>query len=108
MFPPNNAFQLPRRLFLFLNTMMLTGRSWVQTCSAKRFPALCRRLRLVGTGLEDKAAADSGQVVLCRADGEVVEVDANHITVKEEGAAGKNAKRIIGFKVLRDQTLSPA
>lgn len=47
----------------------------------------------VGTGLEDKAAADSGQVVLAQADGEVVEVDADHITVKEEKADGKSAKR---------------
>ncbi len=37
---------------------------------------------LVGTGLEDKAAADSGQVILAKEDGEVTEVDANHITVK--------------------------
>ncbi|MEA1926317.1 MAG: DNA-directed RNA polymerase subunit beta [Patescibacteria group bacterium] len=38
---------------------------------------------LVGTGLEDKAAADSGQVVLAKEDGEVIEVDADHIAVKE-------------------------
>ena len=48
---------------------------------------------LVGTGLEDKAAADSGQVVLARAAGEVIEVDADHITVKEEEASGKSAKK---------------
>ncbi len=39
---------------------------------------------LVGTGIEDKAAVDSGQVVVARADGEVVEVDADHIVIKEE------------------------
>ncbi|HLM84462.1 MAG TPA: DNA-directed RNA polymerase subunit beta, partial [Candidatus Bathyarchaeia archaeon] len=48
---------------------------------------------LVGTGLEDKAAADSGQVVLAREAGEVTEVDASHITVKEEKENGKTAKR---------------
>ncbi|OGI25230.1 MAG: DNA-directed RNA polymerase subunit beta [Candidatus Moranbacteria bacterium RBG_13_45_13] len=47
----------------------------------------------VGTGLEDKAAADSGQVVLAHIAGEVSEVDADHITVKEEGASGKSAKK---------------
>jgi len=47
----------------------------------------------VGTGLEDKAAADSGQVVLTQSDGEVVEVDADHITIKEEKADGKSSKR---------------
>ncbi len=39
---------------------------------------------LVGTGIEDKAAADSGQVVIAKADGEVIEVDGDHIVVKEE------------------------
>jgi len=43
---------------------------------------------LVGTGIEDKAAADSGQVVIARKEGEVVEVDADHIIVKEEAPAG--------------------
>jgi DNA-directed RNA polymerase subunit beta len=47
----------------------------------------------VGTGLEDKAAADSGQVILAKNAGEVLEVDANHVTVKEEGENGKQTKR---------------
>lgn len=43
---------------------------------------------LVGTGIEDKAAADSGQVVIARADGIVSEVDADHIIIKEEAPVG--------------------
>ncbi|MDR3583628.1 MAG: DNA-directed RNA polymerase subunit beta [Candidatus Pacebacteria bacterium] len=43
---------------------------------------------LVGTGIEDKAAADSGQVVIAKAPGVVVEVDSDHIVVKEEAPAG--------------------
>jgi len=43
---------------------------------------------IVGTGIEDKAAADSGQVVIAKIDGEVVEVDSNHIVVKEKLPAG--------------------
>jgi len=37
---------------------------------------------LVMTGVEGRAAMDSGQVVLAQEDGVVTEVDANHITVK--------------------------
>ncbi|MBT3356588.1 DNA-directed RNA polymerase subunit beta [bacterium] len=48
---------------------------------------------LVGTGLEDKAAADSGQVVLAGVEGEIVEVDGAHIVLKEKAAKGKRAKR---------------
>ena len=47
----------------------------------------------VGTGLEDKAAADSGQVILAKEEGEVVEVDASHVTVKEEKEGEKPSKR---------------
>lgn len=43
---------------------------------------------LVGTGIEDKAAGDSGQVVLCAHDGEVIEADASHVVVKEEAPIG--------------------
>jgi DNA-directed RNA polymerase subunit beta len=48
---------------------------------------------LVGTGLEDKAAADSGQVILAKEAGEVTEVDASHITMKVETENGKSVKR---------------
>ena len=43
---------------------------------------------IVGTGIEDKAAVDSGQVVVAVAKGEVVSVDADHITVQEEAPVG--------------------
>lgn len=43
---------------------------------------------IVGTGIEDKAASDSGQVVLAVHDGEVIEVDASHVVVKEEAPEG--------------------
>jgi DNA-directed RNA polymerase subunit beta len=43
---------------------------------------------LVGTGLEEKAARDSGQVILSDVDGEVVEVDAGHIKIKTSAKKG--------------------
>ncbi len=48
---------------------------------------------LVGTGLEDKAAADSGQVVLSKVAGEIIEVDGAHIVLKETVEKGKRSKR---------------
>jgi len=47
---------------------------------------------IVGTGIEDKAAADSGQVVLAQNDGEVVVADASRVVVKEENPAGAKNK----------------
>lgn len=43
---------------------------------------------IIGTGIEDKAARDSGQVVLALEAGEIVEVDANHIVVRAKSPAG--------------------
>lgn len=47
---------------------------------------------IVGTGIEDKAASDSGQVVLAASDGEVIASDAGKIIVKEKGPAGSKNK----------------
>jgi len=43
---------------------------------------------IVGTGIEDKAARDSGQVVLADADGEVILVDGGNIVVRAKAPAG--------------------
>ncbi len=55
---------------------------------------------IVGTGLEDKAASDSGQVVLAKEDGQVIEVDASHIVVKEAviGKKDKHKKRLYALQ----------
>jgi DNA-directed RNA polymerase subunit beta len=43
---------------------------------------------VVGTGIEDKAAADSGQAVIAVKEGEVISVDASHVIVREAAPAG--------------------
>ncbi len=49
---------------------------------------------IVGTGIEDKAAADSGQVVLAVEDGEVIASDAQQIIVREKSPSGVKTKYI--------------
>jgi DNA-directed RNA polymerase subunit beta len=48
---------------------------------------------LVGTGIEDKAAADSGQAVIATADGVVIAVDGNRIVVEENAPVGSKKKK---------------
>jgi DNA-directed RNA polymerase subunit beta len=43
---------------------------------------------IVGTGIEDKAASDSGQIILAAETGTVVEVDADHIVIEEKAPEG--------------------
>ena len=45
---------------------------------------------LVGTGVEKKAAADSGQVIFAKEAGEVIEVDASHIVVRKDSTGKKS------------------
>ncbi len=49
---------------------------------------------IVGTGIEDKAARDSGQVVLSLHAGEVIAVDANRIIVRSDAPAGAKKDHI--------------
>ncbi len=57
-------------------------------------PCIIPQSPVVGTGIEDKAASDSGQVVLAQEAGEIVEVDAKHIVVKEKAPAGSKKESI--------------
>jgi len=52
---------------------------------------------LVATGVEEKVARDSGQVIISDRDGVVGEVDANHILIKAEGhkSAGNQPKSAV-------------
>lgn len=52
---------------------------------------------LVGTGMEERAARDSGQVILSDVDGEVVEVDASHIKVKITNKKGEH--EVINYRL---------
>lgn len=47
---------------------------------------------IVGTGIEDKAAKDSGQVVVAARDGEVISVDGGRVVVREEAPVGSKKK----------------
>ncbi len=49
---------------------------------------------IVGTGIEDKAARDSGQVVIASSAGEVVAVDANCIVVRSDAPIGAKKKYV--------------
>src|SRR5204863_8173623 len=47
-------------------------------------PLMITQAPIVGTGLEYRAAVDTGDVVLAQAGGTVVDVEADHITVETE------------------------
>ncbi len=61
-------------------------------------PLLNAEAPLVGTGVEARAAQDSGDMVVSTVAGEVVEVTGDHIVVKEKGANKKHTFPLDKFK----------
>jgi DNA-directed RNA polymerase subunit beta len=61
-------------------------------------PLLTAESPLVGTGVEGRAAADSGDMVVSPVAGEVVEVTGDEIVVKETGTNKKHAFTLDKFK----------
>jgi DNA-directed RNA polymerase subunit beta len=57
-------------------------------------PCVMPHAPIVGTGLERRAAQDSGQVILSKTDGTVLAVDASHVEVQETG--GEVHTQILG------------
>ena len=60
-------------------------------------PLLRSDAPLVGTGVEERAARDSGDTVISTVAGEVVEVEALRITIKERGTNSKHAFKLHKF-----------
>ncbi len=51
----------------------------------------------IGTGIEKKAAADSGYVTLAKRGGKIIEVDARHVVIEEEKTKQKDTYRFKKF-----------
>ena len=61
-------------------------------------PLITSDAPLVGTGMEARAAHDSGEVVVSAVDGEVVEVTGDAIVIKEAGANKKHSYPLKKFE----------
>jgi DNA-directed RNA polymerase subunit beta len=66
-------------------------------------PLMIPQAPLVGTGLEYRAAVDSGDVVVARNPGEVVELDATHLVI--EGRGTRDAYELTKFMRSNQGTL---
>ena len=58
------------------STTTPTARSWVRTCSARRCRCCVPSAPLVGTGMEHRAAEDTGEIIVARRAGVVERVDS--------------------------------
>lgn len=61
-------------------------------------PLLKAEAPIIGTGIEHRAAKDSGAVVLSKADGVVTNVSANRITIKNDDTKREEHYKVLKFK----------
>jgi len=80
---PNQAISIATSLIPFLENDDANRALMGSNMQRQAVPSIRPDAPLVGSGMETKAAYDSGQVIIAEEDGEVAEVDASHIVVKE-------------------------
>src|SRR5438132_1709110 len=64
-------------------------------------PLLRAEAPFIGTGIESRAARDAGDVILGEANGEVVEVTGDHITVQYAEGKTDHLGNVLGKKIYR-------
>ncbi|HOU45780.1 MAG TPA: DNA-directed RNA polymerase subunit beta [Candidatus Pacearchaeota archaeon] len=79
---PNQTISVAASLIPFLQNDDAKRASMGSNMQRQAVPLIKPDIPLVGTGLEEKVARDSGQVVLAEFDGIVESVDAAHIKIK--------------------------
>jgi DNA-directed RNA polymerase subunit beta len=79
---PDQAFSVATSMIPFLDHNDASRALMGANMQKQATPCVDPERPLVATGIEEKAAKNTGRVVLAQADGEVTEVDANNIVVK--------------------------
>ncbi|MEW5908007.1 MAG: DNA-directed RNA polymerase subunit beta [Patescibacteria group bacterium] len=93
---PNQAFSVATSLIPFLENDDATRALMGSNMQRQAVPCILPQAPLVATGVEEKAARDSGRLVLCEEDGVVESVDSLEIIIRgREGV--KKKYRLLNF-----------
>ena len=87
---PNQAFSVATSLIPFLEHDDATRALMGSNMQRQAVPCLIPQAPIVATGIEAKAAHDSGRLVLAEEDGVVEAVDSKHIVLKNKKGEKKN------------------
>jgi len=79
---PQQILSLAASLIPFLEHDDVKRALMASNMQRQAVPCLVPDLPMVGTGLEDKAAFDSGQLIIADEDGEIIEIDGDSIKIK--------------------------
>lgn len=92
---PNQAFSVATSMIPFLEHDDANRALMGSNMQKQSTPCVIPMAPLVATGIEEKAARDTGRLILAKEEGEVVAVDARKIVV--EGKKGKQEYPLINF-----------
>jgi len=90
----NQALSVATSLIPFLENDDATRALMGSNMQRQSVPCIRPQAPLVSTGMEGKAAKDSGRLLICPEDGIVQSVDARHIAVKNKKGDVKNYKLV--------------
>ena len=91
---PNQALSVATSLIPFLENDDATRALMGSNMQRQSVPCIRPQAPLVSTGMEGKAAKDSGRLLICPEDGTVQSVDSRHIAVKNKKGDVKNYKLV--------------
>ncbi|GIW66282.1 MAG: DNA-directed RNA polymerase subunit beta [Candidatus Parcubacteria bacterium] len=78
---PNQIFSVATNLIPFLNHDDANRAQMGSNMQKQAVPLVSPQIPIVSTGIEEIVAKNSGYLIYAEADGEVIEVDANHLVV---------------------------
>ena len=87
---PEQAISVATSLIPFLQNDDANRALMGSNMQRQSVPLIAPEPPLVMTGVEKRVAEDSGQVIICKESGKVIEVDANHIKVKSSKSKIQN------------------
>ncbi|MFA6254215.1 MAG: DNA-directed RNA polymerase subunit beta [Candidatus Paceibacterota bacterium] len=100
---PNQAYSIATSMIPFLEHDDANRALMGSNMQKQAVPCICPEAALVATGAEDKAAHDSGRLVLAESAGTITKVDGQHIVIKKED--GKSDYYVLAnFKMTNDYT----
>ena len=92
----NAAFSVATSLIPFLEADDANRSLMGSNMMKQAVPCIIPQAPIVGTGMEEKAALDTGRVIISRGSGKVVEADGKHIVVKDS-KGNKEKYNLINF-----------
>ncbi|MEK7506488.1 MAG: DNA-directed RNA polymerase subunit beta [Patescibacteria group bacterium] len=95
---PKQPFSVATSLIPFLENDDANRALMGSNMQRQAIPIIAHEAPIVGTGLEERVARDSGMLVIAETDGLIDEIDNSHIVLKHGQTAEKIEYRLLKFK----------